>query len=173
MKTSFEVEKKEFTLFLDPATVIHANKFTGTSGGWGSLPVHTSLYADIVFRSKESGVDWPVRIKDLDLPLYTNQEVMVISIEQYIIGYIDKQTNKYHYTETDFAYVLDLGFPLYKIWIGGIAAGIAVFLVTTNPDYKFFLCFVPLLIGWLMYRIKKWMINREIIRKLDYYLCEQ
>ncbi len=172
MKTNFEVAKKEFTLFLDNATVIHANKFTETRGGWGSLPVYSSLNVDVVFRSKESGADWPISFKNLDLPLYTNQEVMVISIEQYIIGYIDKQTNKYHYTETDFAYVLDLGFPLYKVWIGSIATGIAVYFITTDSYLKPFLCFIPLFVGWLIYRIKKWTINREITRKIDYYLCE-
>jgi len=36
--------KKELSVSLHPATVIHANKYTEASGGWSNLPVRSTLY---------------------------------------------------------------------------------------------------------------------------------
>ncbi|MES2004653.1 MAG: hypothetical protein V4450_09030 [Bacteroidota bacterium] len=172
MKTNFEVAKKEFSFSLDNARVIHANKFTEASGGWGSLPINSTLYTDVVFRSQESGADWPIRFNNRDLPLYTDQEVMVMSIDQYIIGFIDKQTSKYYYTETDFAYLLDLGFPLFKAVIAGIVLGVLGYFISSEMKYRVLFCIAPLFIAWVSYLAKKWQINREITSKLDDYLRE-
>lgn len=172
MTTSFDISGKPYQLVLHNATVIHANKYSETSGGWGSLPLRSTLKMEIVFRSKEDGQDWQVKINNEDLPLYTEQEVTVISLENYIIGFIDKQTSKYYYIDNDFASLLELGIALYKVWLAGILIGITAMMLTPLP-YKFIAAFAPFLLCWVIYILKKWRINREFSSKIDAYLSDE
>src|SRR4051812_26194866 len=119
MSTTIQIAKKELSVSLHPAKVIHANKYTEASGGWNNLPVSSTLYTDVVFRSKESGRDWPINIKGNELPVYTDQDVIVIGLEDLIIGFVDTQTDHYYYTETDFAGNFQLGARLYKVLLTG------------------------------------------------------
>lgn len=127
---------------------------------------------EIVFRNKGDGQDWPVKINNQDLPLYTEQEVMVIGLENHIIGFIAKQTRKYYYTDDDFAALLDLGIALYKVWLAGILIGITAMMLVPVP-YKFIAAFLPFFLYWLVYILKKWRINREFRNKIDAYLSDE
>jgi len=66
MEKTITVSGKDFPVSLHKATVIHADKFTRTSGGWNNLPVTSTLYTDVVFRIDESNEDWPLYIKNID-----------------------------------------------------------------------------------------------------------
>jgi len=59
-------------LSLDPATVIHANKFSRAEGAI-SFFVLSTLYTDLVFRLEETNDDIKIYIKNLDLPIYSGR----------------------------------------------------------------------------------------------------
>src|SRR5262245_40944824 len=84
---------KDFNLplSLDRATVIHANKYSRAEGVISPF-VFSSLYTEIVFRLIESNEDRSCYVKDLDLPIYTGQDVMIIKVGNIIVGYIDSKT---------------------------------------------------------------------------------
>lgn len=153
--------------------VIHADKYTQTSGGWGNLPVHSNLYTDVVFRNEAAKEDWHLKINNFDLPLYNGQHVMVIRINDIIIGFVDKQTSKYYYTRTDFSKACKLGMPYYWVWVIGISAGLIGFVLTKENAYPLpVVLLIPTAMMWLIYQAQKWIRNNNIRGKIDQYLRE-
>lgn len=168
----FNEEELEFTLH--NATVIHADKYSETTGGWGSAPVRSHLYTDLVFRSSDTNEDWPMTVNGRNLSVYNGQKVMVMGLEGSIIGYVDKQSNKYYYTRDEFSSFVKMGMPAYYIWIIGIIGGLAVFLFTPEEtDIRFLYALLPLGITWLIYIIQKQMISNRIMQLIDTYLREE
>jgi hypothetical protein len=163
--SSIQISNRNLSVSLYPATVIHANKYTDTYGGTFNLPVRTTLHNDVVFRSKQTNEDWPVHIRNRDLPIYSNQDVIVIAVEETIIGYIDTQTDVYYYTSTDFYYNFDLGIRPYKIWITGAIATIASFFLFRDEQTIF--CILPLIATYFFYRIHKTIINYRAETAMD------
>lgn len=169
METTIRISKQEILIALHNATVIHANKYTDVRGGFYHSPVNSTLYTDVVFRSKTNIEDWPIYIRSLDLPIYTGQEVMVISADNIIVGYVDKQTGHYYYTTTDLANKLGLGMWYYLVWLIGIVAGIILFFVDQNKTQPL-VWFSPLAITWIFYRVQKWVIHRRVKKTIDGFL---
>jgi hypothetical protein len=165
---SIQISKRNLSVSLYPATVIHANKYTDTYGGSFDLPVRTTLHNDVVFRSKQTNEDWPVHIRNRDLPIYNDQDVIVIAVEETIIGYIDCQTNLYYYTSTNFLHNFDLGIRSHKIWITGAIATTASFFIF--PDEQTILCILPLLATYFFYTIHKTLINYRAEKAMDNFL---
>ena len=171
MNATIQIAKHDLSVSLHPATVIHANKYTETSGGWYHLPVFSTLYTDVVFRSKKNGQDWPIYIKRFDLPIYTNQDVTVIAIDDLIMGYIDNQTEYYYYTDTDFFENFKLGISRYKAWlIGTIASALGYFIF---HDREWILSFIPLITMLAFYHIQKLILNNRTTKALDDYLTSR
>lgn len=167
MYGSIQISKRNLSVSLYPATVIHANKYTDTYGGSFDLPVRTTLHNDVVFRSKQTNEDWPVHIRNRDLPIYSNQDVTVIAVEETIIGYIDSQTDVYYYTSTDF-YYFDLGIRPHKIWITGAIAAMATFFLFQDEQKIF--CIFPLIAMYFFYRIHKTLLNYRAEKAMDNFL---
>ena len=168
MQQTVSILSKEEPIDLYNATVIHANKYYRTSGGWGSWPVTSTLYIDVVFRDKASGDNWPITVKNLDLPLYTEQEVSVICVRNIIIGYIDRKANRYYFTTSDFAKAFKLGMQYVFMWIIGIAGGLVTYLFVGN-EWAYW-AFLPLLIAVIGFYIQKMVINYRVGASLDRYM---
>jgi hypothetical protein len=168
MQQTVSILSKEEPIDLYNATVIHANKYYRTSGGWGSWPVTSTLYIDVVFRDKASGDDWPVTVRNLDLPLYNEQEVSVICVRDIIIGYIDRKTNRYYFTTSDFAKTFKLGIQHMIMWIIGIAGGLVTYLFVGNE--LAYWAFLPLVIAIIVFYIQKMAINYRVGASLDHYM---
>jgi hypothetical protein len=169
MEATIKVFTSELPVSLLDATVIHADKFTRTTGGWFNLPVTSTLYTDVVFRSKDTGADWPLYIKDYDVLLYQGQEVSVISVKHTIIGYIDKQTNQYYYTTGNFSGALGIGISGWWLLLACVVTGILVYLFLDNQQALTYL-FIPLAVFYLFYLIQKWVINYRARKAIDGYL---
>lgn len=168
----FNEEELEFTLH--NATVIHADKYSETSGGWGNAPVRSHLYTDLVFRSSDTNEDWPVTINGRNLSVYNGQKVMVMGLQGRIIGYVDKQSNKYYYTRDEFSSFVKVGMPVYYIWIIGIIGAMAVFMFTTDEsDIRLLYALIPFGVAWLIAIIQKQMISNRIMQLIDTYLREE
>lgn len=168
----FNEEELEFTLH--NATVIHTDKYSETTGGWGSAPVRSHLYTDLVFRSSDTNEDWPMTVNGRNLAVYNGQKVMVMGLQGSIIGYVDKQSNKYYYTRDEFSSFVKAGMPAYYIWIIGIIGGLAVFTFTPEEsDIRFLYALLPLGVTCLIYFIQKQMISNRIMQLIDTYLREE
>lgn len=168
MQNTVKILNKEEPVDLYNATVIHANKYYQTSGGWGSWPVISTLYIDVVFRDKASGDDWPITVRNLDLPLYNEQEVSVICVRNIIIGYVDRKANRYYFTTSDFAKTFTLGIRRVFMWLTGIAGGLITYLLV--PHELAFWAFLPLLLAVLVFYIQKMVINYRVGAELDHYM---
>lgn len=168
MQKTVNILGKEEPIDLYNATVIHANKYYRTSGGWGGWPVTSTLYTDVVFRDKLSGNDWPISITNLDLPLYTEQEIAVICIKNIIVGYIDRKANRYYYTTSNLGKAFQAGMPYWAVWAIGVPVGILLgMLAGTELAY---LGFLPLLIAMAVYYVQNGMVNHRITRAIDHYM---
>lgn len=174
IRTTLLFNNEELAFTLHNATVIHADKYSETTGGWGNAPVRSHLYTDLVFRSSDTNEDWPVTINGRNLSVYNGQKVMVMGLQGSIIGYVDKQSNKYYYTRDEFSSFIKMRMPAYYIWIIGIFGGLAVFMFTPGEsDAMILLTLLPLCITWLIYIIQKQMISNRIMQLIDTYLREE
>jgi hypothetical protein len=172
MEKTIRIQNRDILITLHPATVIHTDKYSETSGGWGNLPVVSTLYTDVVFRSRTSKEDWPHKITNRDLPIYNNQEVRVISADNIIIGYIDEQTKKYYYTSDNLSNRMGLGMSYYLVWVIGIAGAVMIGFITRDTK-MILLVFAPLIITWLFYRIQKWVLHLQVTKAIDHYLQDE
>lgn len=170
-----EISNKTFPISLESAEVIHADKYTEARGGWGSLPVSSFLYTDVVFRAGTGKEDRHLKINNLDVPIYRGQHVLVISVNKSIIGFVDRQTSKYYYTVTDFAQLLHLGMAFYWVWVIGVLTGLLALVFTWKEDDVSLplLFLLPIAGMWLIYHAQKWLLNGHIKQQIDQYLREE
>lgn len=174
MQTHITFGKKQFLLELKNASVIHADKYSEARGGWGNLPVWSTLYTDLVMNSSDDGISWQTTIRNRNLPVYQGQNVSVLLLEQQVIGFIDQGTNKYYYTRTDFNSFLPIGWPLKHFWITGLffllIAIVNCFMGKNyNPDFVV-IPFFGIAATLLVYHLQKWIVNKRFMRAVDHYL---
>jgi hypothetical protein len=158
----------ELPLSAHTALVIHSNKYTETSAGAFNLPVSSTLNTDIVFRLKDTGEDYKCYVSDVDLPIYTGQEVRIICCGRVVLAYIDEQTGLYHYTSGDFKRKLGLGLPFYWVWIMGITGAALVYFLQKQEASEWI--FLPFVISYFLNRLHKWTINRKVEKVIDEYM---
>ena len=167
MEKLIKVSGKELPVSLHKATVIHADKFTRTSGGWNNLPVTSTLYTDVVFRIDESNEDWPLYIKNIDLVIYNDQRVLVIVVNDAIVGFIDEKTSHYYYTTNKFSKLLKLGIPYPFYIVAGIAAAVILYLVYPKQIQW---SLIPLILALMAYQIQKLVLGIKARKAIDSYL---
>jgi len=167
MEKTITVSGKDLPVSLHKATVIHADKFTRTSGGAYNLPVRSTLYTDVVFRVDESNEDWPLYIKNIDLVMYKDQRVLVIVVNDAIVGFVDEKTGRYYYTTQQFSKLLKLGIPYPYYIIAGIAGAVVLYLAYPN-QIEWLL--IPLFVALIGYQIQKLILGSKARKAIDSYL---
>jgi hypothetical protein len=153
-------------LTLTRATVLHANKYTETRGGY-SFPIWSILYTDIVFRLEDTQEDIPYYSKGIDLKLYTSQEILLVRSGEMIVAYVDLKTKKYYYITNNFPKKLRKGIPFYLVWLLGIPSGILIIMLSRNTTLW---AFAPIFILWVAYLVSIVDINRRARREIDEFL---
>ncbi len=148
-----------------PATVIHADKYSEVRGGAFNAPVTTDLYTDIVFRLEENNQDYHICIKNIDLPIYSNQPVTLISAGAVVVGYIDNQTNDYYYIIKDIASELGLGLPFYWVILIGLLCAVALYFYEGGVITIAFL--LPFLLTCVLYVIQSWILNYRVKKAIN------
>jgi hypothetical protein len=167
MEKTIRIADTELPLSLYDATVIHANKYTETSGGAFNFPVSSTLYTDMVFRLRDTDQDCQVYSRNRNLPVYTGQEVSVITAGDTIIGYVDRQTNYYYFITGDPAGILKMGIPRLIVWLFGIVGGVFIYFLNDNPSLWLL---APLALAYAVYFIQKWILNQRIRKAVDSFL---
>jgi len=167
MEKTITISGKDFLVSLHKATVIHADKFTRTSGGASNLPVNSTLYTDVVFRIDESNEDWPLYIKNIDLVIYNDQRVQVIVVNDAIVGFVDEKTARYYYTTQQFSKVFKLGIPYPFYILAGILGAVILYFAYPNQIQW---SFIPLILAFLAYQIQKSILGLQARKAIDSFL---
>ncbi len=168
MNGTIRILNCEVPVQLFDATVIHADKYAAASGGMFNLPVTSTLYTEVVFRLRDYDRDCRLRIKNLDVPLYTNQDVSVICSRGVIIGFIDTKSNAYYYTLTDFSGELGFGFEWHWFLLTTFFMTAIIFFFQLQQFSRYLL--IPLLAGLCLFYLHKSVLNYLIRRSLDKHL---
>lgn len=168
MEKIIKFSNTEIPLSLHSARVIHANKYSEAYGGAFNLPISSTLYTDVVFRLNETREDYKIYIKNLDLPIYNEQEVTVICSAKRVLGYIDMQTNYYYYTTKDFSRSLGIGLPYIWVWVVGILGGTCLYLIN-NQEISLWVL-VPFLAAYILFLMQKWILNHRIQKEINTFL---
>jgi hypothetical protein len=165
MDTVLKCLNFEIPLSLHRARVVHANKYSEAFGGAFDFPVSSTLYTDVVFRLHENNEDYKTYIRNLDLPIYTDQDVTIICSGKRVLGYIDMQTNYYYYTVNNFSRELGLRLPSLWVWIVAVLAGIAIYF--TSNDEGFLWLLLLLIAVYFFHLMRRWYVNHRIRRAID------
>jgi hypothetical protein len=162
--------KPEISFSLHKATVIHANKYSTAHDGGLNLPIWSNLHLEIVFRLVQSLEDLRIYVKNLNLPIYTGQEVSIVSVGNNVVAYVDMTTKNYYYTSRNYAGKLGLGIAFYWALIVGVVGGFLVYYF--QRDQPTVQIFIPLIVAWLLYTIQKWIYHFRFKKQLDRFLTQ-
>lgn len=158
MGNTINLSGSEINFTLHAGMVIHVNKYSEARGGWGNLPVHSVLNTEVVVRLAASNDDISLHIEKLDIPVYNNQEVSLLSANGSVIGLVDLKTNKYYYTTGNFYTKLGMRIPAYWVWLIGIASAVITYLI--NPTgYSWII--MPFVV-WIPVLIAQFRFNRKM-----------
>lgn len=149
----------------EDAIVTHANKYNQNAGIVVSFLFFSNLYQDVVFKLENSGIEYPTTFKNLNLPLYTQQHVSLIAINNTIVAYADKQTSEYYYLTNNLQKALGYGFNFNWYLVTAIIA-IGYFIIATKFEIPQEIGLVVLVVPVLL-RVYQLVSNYLLQRKID------
>lgn len=162
---SVTIQGKTYQLNFPEATVVHANKYNGSVGIYLWHLFGSNAYQDVVFKLKNTQKDVPLTLTSGDLPLYTTQQVKLICLDDLVVGYVDVQSNRYHYLNRNFLRLLGIGssLPIAFLMLAILLVIVSFLLPGEYQQDTLFSTFV-LCILFFIYRF---LHNKWIERLLD------
>ena len=165
-----KVLNRNLDIQLSPATILQVNSNTKPeASNHKLLPATKKLNTDIVFQLKDSDKTLPLSVTDLQLPLYNEQEVDIISANQFIIGFVDVKNEEYYYLTNDFCKAAGMQFFETLTWFAGIMASIIILRMTASM-YAPVYAITMLTLTWTLNIIIKEVFNREIENAIDEHM---
>ncbi len=163
-----KVLNRNLDIQLSPATILKVNNYEKLNHSEHKLlPVNAKgSKTDIVFQLKDSDKTLPLSVHDLQLPLYNEQEVDIISANQFIIGFVDVKNEEYYYLTNDFCKAAGLKFFETLTWFTGIMASIII-LRMADSMYAPVYAITLLTLTWTINIIMKEVFNRKIENAID------
>jgi hypothetical protein len=163
-----KVLNRNLDIQLCPATILKVNNHEKSVHSVHKLPAvnFKGPQTDIVFQLKNSDKTLPLSVHDLQLPLYNEQEVDIISANQFIIGFVDVKSEEYYYLTNDFCKAAGLRFFEKFTWFAGIIASIII-LRTAKSMYAPVYAITVLTLTWAINLIMKEVFNRKIENAID------
>lgn len=152
------------------ATVIHSNKYNQNNGFYVWHLFSQNLLHDVVFKLETTGEEFPVTLKNMNLPLYQNQLVSLIAVDDTVIGFIDSNSRKYYYLTNNLQKALGKAGYLPWIFWGSIALILGIFYFL-DPGYTQnlrALFLIPPLV-WLY----QMMSNHRFEKKIDNMILQR
>ena len=165
MNQSLMIGKHDLAIHYTPARIIHSNKYNQNSGFYLSHFFFSNLLQDLVFELDQTGKKHQITLKNITLPAYQGQEVLLIVVNDLVLGYIDNESNKYYYLTDDLSGALGLGIGWKWFIIGGLAAGAGLFFLLPEDIRHLFFYF--LLIVPVLYKMYREVFSRYVEKKLD------
>lgn len=163
-----KVMNRNLDIQLSPATILKVNNYEKLNASENKLlPVNSKgSQTDIVFQLKDSDKTLPLSVRHLQLPLYKEQEVDIISANQFIIGFVDVKSEEYYYLTNDFCKAAGMQFFETLTWFAGIMASIII-LRMTESVYAPVYATTILTLTWTLNIIMKEVFNRKIENAID------
>ncbi len=154
--------KNNMTLSYLPAKVIHSNKYNQINMLYSIRFLFANLFHDVVFKT-DTGEEYPMTLKNLNLPIYQGQSVILIIINNSVIGFIDNSTNNYFYLTRNLQERLGKGQKLNWIIFVGIVLLVSAILLVKDFNSKFFIyLFLIPVAYWCYLRISNSFFERKI-----------
>jgi hypothetical protein len=166
-----KVLNRNLDIQLSPATILRVNNNIKHEAQTHKLlpAVSKKLQTDIVFQLKDSDKTLPLSVHDMELPLYHEQEVDIISANQFIIGFVDVKSEEYYYLTNDFCKAAGMQFFETLTWFAGIIASIMV-LRMVGSMYAPVYAITILTLTWAINIITKEVFNRKIESAIDEHM---
>jgi hypothetical protein len=174
-----QIEGNDLHFSLYYAKVLQYNKYSTTevSGGGGGTPARSeiTLHNEITFQLTETNEITKAHILNIDLQLYTGQEVVILVANNLIVAYIDLEQKSYHLMTTEPSIDFEFAMPKYITWLYGLIGGLLIIFLTTIGEQKIsFLkicfAFVPYIILLIYFRTTKNDLNSEIMTEIDNFM---
>lgn len=166
--SQMKVLNRNLDIHLSPATILRVNNYAKTNSANYKLPSTTSkkLQTDIVFQLRDSDKTLPFSVCNMQLPLYNEQEVDIISANEFIIGFVDIKNEEYYYFTNDFCKAAGMNFFEAFAWFAGIM-GTLVILKMAESTYAPVYAITLLTLTWTLNIIIKEVFNRTIESAID------
>lgn len=161
--------EKRINIELVPATVAKIDSYvtTGVFVNKAFLPFSVNKpCANVVFQLQQSGTTLPLSVKNVQLPLYNEQQVDVIKANECIIGYVDVKSEEYYYTTSDFCKAAGVHFLELLTWLVSIMATISILTIIKNNYALLFACGL-LISTWVVNIFIKHLLNKKIENIID------
>ncbi len=165
MPIRFSTEDLRFDHY--DASVLHTDKIAKVSGGWGNLPVHTTVDTEAVFRL-QNGTDLALTLYDRQARLYPGQEVLLIAANGKVMAYVDRKASFYQYTLNDPARTLGIGLPFWICLLTGIAGAVIMYQVKGADDGMAVV--LPVFISVAVYLLQRLFFNWQIRKRVHAYI---
>ena len=129
MNNSIEINNQIYNIDYCPATIIHSDRYSernpfASSNYFNYTPKH-----DIAFKTTRTGEEHFFTVNYSRIRAIIGQEVSLIVLDKYVIGYVNNSTNDYYYLTNQFAQTLKLGIHWKWFLLIEILLVISVFLL--------------------------------------------
>jgi hypothetical protein len=168
-----KVAGKTIDVALHEATVLQVEKYSVKGMFSINSPMRTFVrHTHVLFRLNDTNKTFSLDADDVELPVYKRQKVGIISLNRSVIGFADTDSDKYYYITNDFYNALNLGIPYLLVMLTGIAGAIFI-LSVLKTNYVSAWTLVPFVLGWIIYRAKKIIVNKEIETAVDKFMQDK
>ena len=157
---------KNFDIQYFYAAVIHANKYNENNGIYLFHFFFSTLLQDIAFKMEDDGEEYHCTVKNLNLPIYTGQQIKLISVNTVAVAYIDKRNNEFYYLSKNLQRDLNVGLKIN--WTSIIVSTFLALLISSfffqlNVFYSYFALLIPFSF-WIYQFIMNFLVERKIDR---------
>ncbi len=164
MNNSIKINNQTYTIGYYPATITHSDKYSernpfATSSYFNYTPKH-----DIAFKTTRTGEEYFFTVSYSRIRAIIGQEVSLIVLDKYVIGFVNNSTNEYYFLTNQFAQILGLAIDWKWILLIEILLGIGVFL---SQDYLQTYLVLSFLVIPITYWIVMKFFNVYLERKID------
>ncbi len=164
MNNSIEINNKTYTIGYYPATITHSDKYSERNPFASSSYFNYTPKHDIAFRTTRTGEEYFFTVSYCRIRATIGQEVSLIVLDKYVIGYINNSTNDYYYLTKEFAQTLKLGIHWGWVVLVEILLGIGLFFCPEQIQGSLVLSFIAVpIIYWVSMRF----FNSYLEKKID------
>jgi len=146
------------------ATEIHSEKYNSNNGFYAAHFFYTNTMHDLVFKITDTEEEYPFTLEGLNLVLHKDQSISLISVDDKLIGYIDKKTKKYYYLTKNFTNYFGLGLKLnwQTILVFIFILIIAVYNSEVTNGMSFFIIAGLMILYWVYHSIANYILERKM-----------
>lgn len=164
MNNSIEINNQTYTIGYYPATITHSDKYRERNPFASSSYFNYTPKHDIAFKTTRTDEEYFFTVSYSRIRAIIGQEVSLIILDKYVIGYINNSSNDYYYLTKNFAQILKLG--IYWGWIVLIEILLALGLFFNSAYTQSYIAYAIFAIP-ILYIAGMRFFNYYIEKKID------